>query len=155
MADLVNERVAAEGEGEHATVASLAELYDHLQRCDPATDIVVVEDVDDRVTGYARVFWGDVHESPHVLRRLRSHLVGGRVARANWSPGAYGGAASSPPSPTHADHPHRRIETWANEGGERQAVVEAAGFEASAWSAYLDPSAPREPFRTGGCPTAS
>ena len=44
MTDLINARVAEEGEGEHATVASLMENYNHLQNCDVATDMIVAED---------------------------------------------------------------------------------------------------------------
>jgi hypothetical protein len=36
MAAVINARIAAEGEGEHTTVASLAEVYNNLTRCDPA-----------------------------------------------------------------------------------------------------------------------
>ena len=44
MVDVWNERVNAEGEGIWATLEWFAEGYDHLVRCDPATDIVVAED---------------------------------------------------------------------------------------------------------------
>src|SRR5918995_4856686 len=62
IAALINERVAEYGEGEHATATSVAERYDHLQRCDPATDVLMVDAPDGRLVAYARVFWDDVSE---------------------------------------------------------------------------------------------
>ena len=53
IAALINERVAEHGAGEHATTASVAERYDHLQRCDPATDVRLVDAPDGRIVAFA------------------------------------------------------------------------------------------------------
>jgi ribosomal protein S18 acetylase RimI-like enzyme len=61
MAALRNARVRADGHGEVTTLESITEAYSHLQRCDPESDLVVVE-YDGDVVGYARTTWGDSDE---------------------------------------------------------------------------------------------
>ena len=62
MADVINARISAEGDGEQTTEASIAGQYDHLQRCDPLTDIIVAEDSGGALVGYARTTWNDVRD---------------------------------------------------------------------------------------------
>ena len=60
MAALINARDERDGiGGEHVTVEAMADQYDHLQRCDPDTDLVVAESAHGGVVGYARVQWDD------------------------------------------------------------------------------------------------
>jgi ribosomal protein S18 acetylase RimI-like enzyme len=59
MAALRNARIKRDGQGEFTTVASMAEQYTHLQRCDADTDIVIAED-GGVIVGYARTMWDDV-----------------------------------------------------------------------------------------------
>ena len=40
------------------TAEALASAYDHLERCDPARDLLVAE-VDGMPVAYSRVFWDD------------------------------------------------------------------------------------------------
>ncbi len=60
MAALINARDERDGiGGEHVTAEAMADQYDHLQRSDPDTDLVVVEAGDGVIVGYARVQWDD------------------------------------------------------------------------------------------------
>lgn len=61
MAALRNIRMEADGTEDVTTVEGLAQQYEHLQRCDPERDILLVEDADTLV-GYARTTWDDVIE---------------------------------------------------------------------------------------------
>jgi len=134
MADVINARVVEEGEGEHATVASLVENYDHLKNCDVATDMVVAEDESGRVVGYARTFWADVGEgyrSYYAAFEALAEVDGLGRDMAEWAVSRAEAIAA-----TH-DHPDRRIVTWANETGSRAKVVAALGYEAFSWSAYM------------------
>ena len=134
FADVINARVAEEGEGEHATVTSLAEQYDHLQRCDPGTDIAVAEDASGAVVGYARVFWDDVSEgyrAYYIAFEALSAVEGLAGRMLDWGIGRATDIAGG------HDHPDRRLETWANDGGSRQAQVTAAGFTPFSWSAFM------------------
>lgn len=62
MADVRNRVASHRQAGEFVTAQSMGEVYDHLQRCDPRTDIVMAER-HGAVVGYARVEWHDVVES--------------------------------------------------------------------------------------------
>ena len=54
-------RVLRDGHGEYTRVSAMEEQYSHLQRCDPATDIIVAERAGE-VVGYARTMWDDTIE---------------------------------------------------------------------------------------------
>ena len=51
----------ADGEIEPLDLAGMRATYAHLERCDPARDILVVE-LRDEIVGYARVQWGDAND---------------------------------------------------------------------------------------------
>ncbi len=134
MADLINARVVEEGEGEHATIASLVENYDHVQNCDLATDMVVAEDESGRIVGYARTFWADVSEGYrfyYVAFEAFAEIDGLGRDMVEW--GINRAEAIAAPH----DHPDRRIVLWANEAGTRAKVVGALGYEPFSWSAYM------------------
>jgi hypothetical protein len=60
IAAVRNRQIDFEGEGVYTTVEAVAESFDHLQRCDPASDIIVAADVDGAMVGYAQTTWADV-----------------------------------------------------------------------------------------------
>jgi GNAT superfamily N-acetyltransferase len=62
MTAAANRQVDRDGDGEYLTVAGMAAQYEHLQRCDPDRDIVVADDPDGAVVGYARTMWEDLAE---------------------------------------------------------------------------------------------
>lgn len=51
-----------DGEIETMSYGAMRAWYEHLERCDPATDLAVVE-LGDRVVGYARVEWQDTNDA--------------------------------------------------------------------------------------------
>ena len=51
----------ADGEIERHSFQGFANYYRHLERCDPARDLVLAE-IDDRLVGYARVEWNDSND---------------------------------------------------------------------------------------------
>jgi ribosomal protein S18 acetylase RimI-like enzyme len=64
MAGLVNNWHEAIGLLEHATVADVNNSYAHLNNCDPAADMVMVDGPDGTLAGYIRVEWADVAGEP-------------------------------------------------------------------------------------------
>lgn len=135
MADVINARVAEEGEGEHSTVASLAEIYDHLQRCNPADDIRVAVGPDGATAGYVRVLWNDVSDGTRDFVIVFEAL--GTVDGLGRQLLAWGIERATAVAVAH-DHPARRIVAFANDGGRHQALVEdTGGFEAFGWSAFM------------------
>lgn len=134
MVALINAGVAADGEGEYATVASVAEQYDHLRNCDPAVDIVVATDRTGEIVGYARAFWLDVDEGYRVYSiafNARPDVDGLAGSMLDW-----GVARANELAATH-DHPDRRLAAGANVATERARLLESRGFHAEAWSAVM------------------
>ncbi len=64
MAGVLNRWNAAIGLPEHVTTASIDTSYAHLDNCDPASDMVMVEAADGTLAGYVRVEWADVPAEP-------------------------------------------------------------------------------------------
>lgn len=60
MASLLNRWYRAIGTGEVATVEDLDHNYAHLENCDPAVDMVMVEDRSGSLVGYTRTDWWQV-----------------------------------------------------------------------------------------------
>ena len=133
MADVINARISAEGDGEHTTEASMAEQYDHLQRCDPITDIVVAEDAGELV-GYARTTWSDVRDGYReywVVHEARDDVPVAHRLLFDWA------VARATAIAADHDHPRRRLRAFAAVGGRRHELLTAAGFEPIGFSANM------------------
>jgi mycothiol synthase len=61
MFEAVHQAHLADGEIEPLELAGMRAEYEHLERSDPARDILVVE-LGDEIVGYARVQWGDASD---------------------------------------------------------------------------------------------
>jgi mycothiol synthase len=61
MFEAVRQARLADGEIEPLELAGMRAEYEHLERSDPARDILVVE-LGDEIVGYARVQWGDAND---------------------------------------------------------------------------------------------
>lgn len=134
MCDLINARVIAEGEGEPTTLEAITGMYDHLEHCDPATDIVVAVDADDRVVGYARTCWFDMvdgHRSYHVIFEGADGHPGCEGQLLDWSLSRGAEVAAD------HDHPDRRFDAMAADGSPRAAALGDRGFVPYAWSAMM------------------
>ena len=75
----------ADGEIERNSLQGFTTYYRHLERCDPARDLIVAE-VDDRVVAYARVEWNDSNDGErwyeatcHVHPEWRRQGLGSRL----------------------------------------------------------------------------
>jgi len=74
----------AAGEIEPIDIDSMKAQYEHLERCDPATDLVVVE-LDGVIAGYARVEWDDTESGERFydgVMLLAPSLADPRIRRA-------------------------------------------------------------------------
>jgi mycothiol synthase len=134
MADVINARISAEGDGEHTTEASLAGQYDHLQRCDPLTDIVVAENADGDLVGYARTTWADVRDGYRefwVVHEAWDELPAAHRLLLDWAVARATAIASG------HDHPRKRLRAFAVVGGRRHGLLTAAGFEPIGLSADM------------------
>jgi mycothiol synthase len=125
MVGVWNLRVAAEGEGLWATTEWFAEAYDHLVRCDPATDIVVAEDGSGSVVGYARASWDDVAAGyrAYPLAFIGDDRIDGLEARLlDWA------AARATAIAAEHEVPDHRLDADATDGTARQALLLERGF---------------------------
>jgi mycothiol synthase len=134
MAEVINARISAEGDGEHVTEASIAEQYDHLQRSDPLADIVVAEDATGGVVGYARTAWSDVrdgHREFWVVNEALDHVSGAHQLIFDWV------IARATALAAEHDHPRKRLRAFAAVGGRRHELLTAAGFQPIGFSANM------------------
>lgn len=69
IAAIINASAKAEGLDYTSTVEDVAQNYEHLTNCDPATDIVMVE-VDRHTIGYNRVTWWQEENGPRVFATI-------------------------------------------------------------------------------------
>jgi len=66
MVNLLNRWDRTAGIDDISTVEETDNSYAHLERCDPATDMVMVESEDGRLAGYTRVTWWQVEDGERV-----------------------------------------------------------------------------------------
>jgi mycothiol synthase len=134
MAEVINARISAEGDGEHVTEASMADQYDHLQRTDPLTDIVVAESSNGEVVGYARTAWSDVrdgHREFWIVNEALDTVPGAEQLLFDWV------IARATALAADHDHPHKRLRAFAAIGGVRHDLLTGAGFEPIGFSANM------------------
>jgi mycothiol synthase len=134
MADVINARISAEGDGEQTTEASMAGQYDHLQRCDPLTDIIVAQGSGGDVVGYARTTWNDVRDGYRefwVVYEARDDVPGAHRLLFDWA------VARATAIAADHDHPRKRLRAFAAVGGRRFEVLTEAGFEPIGFSADM------------------
>jgi ribosomal protein S18 acetylase RimI-like enzyme len=73
MSVMINRWCRAAGIDDVTSVEDLDHNYAHLENCDPAVDMVMVVDSDDRVVGYTRIDWWQVVDGE------RKYAVFGKV----------------------------------------------------------------------------
>lgn len=133
MVAVINAARAADGLEDRATVAEMAQQYEHLQRCDPATDIAIVES-EGEVIGYARTTWDDVSEGYRAYWVVvEAHPDRPELAEVlfDWVEARAGEvAASHPPG-------DKRLAGWAAEDSTRSALFRSRGYEAVRFGAEM------------------
>lgn len=126
LAAVINTRMDAEGGENHTTVGELAQQYEHLTNCDPATDILLAEK-DGIIVGYARTTWQDVAEGYRqywVVAESRPDHPGLLNDLYDWVEArAMEVAASHPPG-------EKYLVMWTDEVMSRAGVLRSRGYTA-------------------------
>ncbi|NND76142.1 MAG: GNAT family N-acetyltransferase [Ilumatobacter sp.] len=139
MADVLASYREHHGDPEYPTVEQLDVGYAHLQDCDPATDIAILEH-DGAVVGYSRVSWEDLGTGvrdcvvfaptlpDHLSRPLFDPIVGAQEAHMR----SWADAADVARYRAYASHPGQDEEPT----GEA-AWLEQLGYTPTEWEASL------------------
>lgn len=133
MVDVINAVRRRDGADEVATVPDMAQQYEHLQRCDPATDILVAE-ADATIVGYARTVWEDVSEGYRVYWTVvEAHPDHPEVEDwlFDWVEGRAVANASTHPAGD------KRLANWADESTPRAKILRERGYVAVRYGATL------------------
>jgi mycothiol synthase len=137
LARIITAHSKGEGDDRVETAAGIASGYDHLENCDPALDLVVVE-VDGTPVGYTRVSWEQEADGPRVYRMFcfldPEHMGRGiGTALVEWDMTRLREIAAE-----HVDAPEKFFETWLNDSNvAAAALVRGAGFEPITYSATM------------------
>ena len=133
MAAVANASALAQGSEDTVTVASMAQQYEHLARCDPEKDILVVER-EGQIVGYARTAWEDVAEG------YRSYWIvaAGDPRFPDLEADLYEWAEDRARQ-NAANHPsgEKRIEAFADETTEKAAMLRRRGYTTVRYAATL------------------
>ena len=89
LARIITANAKGEGDDRVETAEGIASGYDHLDRCDPARDLLVAE-ADGAPVAYCRVWWDQEPDGPRVYRQVcfSDPAAGGRgigAALFEWS----------------------------------------------------------------------
>jgi mycothiol synthase len=137
LARIITAHARGEGDDRVETAEGIASGYEHLENCDPAHDLVVVE-VDGRPVGYTRVFWEQEAGGPRVYRMfcfLDPAYQGRGIGSAlvEWDMSRLREIAAE-----HRDAPEKLFETWVNDTNvTATALIRGAGFEPITYSATM------------------
>lgn len=133
MVDVINAVAERDGRDDRTTVPEMAQSYEHLQRCDPATDILVVEDPSG-IVGYARTVWDERSEG----YRAYWVVVEAHPDHPDIEEGLFDWAEARAQE-VAAGHPDgaKRLSAWADEASPRAAGLRRRGFEAVRFGATL------------------
>jgi mycothiol synthase len=136
LARIITASARGEGDDRVETAEAIASAYDHLERCDPARDLLVAE-VDGTAVGYSRVFWDQELDGPRVYKQacFLDPAFGGRGiggAMLSWNEIRLREiAAGHEPAESF-------LEAWVGDGNEAAtALVRAAGYEAVTYMAEM------------------
>lgn len=136
LARIITASAHGEGDDRVETAEAIASGYDHLERCDPARDLLVAE-VDGTPVGYSRVFWDQEIDGPRVYKQVcfLDPEFGGRGiggALLAWNEARLRDiAANHEPAESF-------LEAWAADANEAAtALVRAAGYEPVTYMAEM------------------
>ncbi len=137
LARIITASARGEGDDRVETAESLASAYEHLDRCDPTLDLLVV-DAGGLPIAYSRVWWDQEADGPLVYRQacFLDPEFGGRGiggAMLAWNEARLGEIAAG-----HEETPGRVIEAWS---GDRNlaatALIRGAGYEPVTYMAEM------------------
>ena len=133
---IINAWARGEGDQRFDTVEGITAGYAHLERCDPATDILLAE-ADGIPVAYSRVWWDQEADGPRVYKQVcfldpayGGRGVGTRLLR--WNEARLREIAAE------HDVPGSLLEAWANDANEAaRALLRDAGYEPITYSAEM------------------
>ncbi|HEX2152654.1 MAG TPA: GNAT family N-acetyltransferase [Acidimicrobiia bacterium] len=133
MVEVINRRMDHDGGEDHASVEDMAQQYEHLQRCDPSTDISIVEQ-DGTIVGYARTTWEDTSEGYRAYWVVAQSLPGHDDVLHDlydW--------VESRATEIAASHPagEKQLMTWADQATPRGELLRKRGYEVCRFGATL------------------
>jgi mycothiol synthase len=136
LARIITASAQGEGDDRVETAEGIASGYDHLDRCDPARDLLVAE-IDGRPVGYSRVWWDQEADGPRIYRQVcfLDPDYGGRgigSALFAWNDARLREIA--------AEHevPEKLIEAWSGDrNAGATALIRAAGYEPVTYMAEM------------------
>jgi mycothiol synthase len=137
LARIITAHSKGEGDDRVETAEGIASGYDHLENCDPARDLVVVE-VEGIPVAYTRVSWEQEADGPRVYRMfcfVDPEYMGRGIGTAlvAWDMARLREIAAE-----HDDAPEKLFETWLNDGNvAAAALIRGAGFEPITYSATM------------------
>lgn len=134
MAAVRNARASHDGSEDFVTVEELASSYQHLQRCDPDTDIRILENAG-TIVAYARTTWDDVAEGPRVfwvVAEAMPSLASLEYELFTWAEARAAEIAATQPRVADV-----RLRAWADESTPRAAALSARGYRAIRYGATL------------------
>lgn len=133
---VINAASRGEGDDRVETLEGITVAYENLERCDPARDLLVVEQ-DDVPVAYSRVYWDQHLEGPLVFGHVCfvDPAVGGRgigTTLFEWNEKRLREIAEG------LDAPEKVFEVWADDRNvAATALVRAAGYEADTYAAEM------------------
>jgi GNAT superfamily N-acetyltransferase len=136
LARLITASARGDGDDRVETVEAIASGYDHLERCDPARDLLVAE-VDGTPVAYSRVFWDQELDGPRIYKQVcfLDPAFGGRgigTAMLAWNERRLREIAAEH-EPTESF-----LEAWAADANPAgTALLRAAGYEPVTYMAEM------------------
>jgi mycothiol synthase len=137
FARIITACARGEGDDRVETAEGIAAGYAHLERCDPARDLRVVE-VDGRAVAYSRVWWDQEPDGPRVYRHvcfvdpahgrrgIGAALFGWNESRLRDIAGGHDGVQET------------LLEVWSNDRNEgATALARAFGYEPITYAAEM------------------
>ncbi len=127
MYEVVMASMTADGLEEYETFEDFKAGYEHLVRCDPEKDILIVEN-DGRVIGYTRVYWNDVKEGYLRYQHLSNLLPewrkdGLRKRMLEWNEERIKDIATS-----HDPEREKKMSVWAMEESSENEIYKEMGY---------------------------
>jgi len=124
----------ADGGIQRLDLDEMRNVYTHLERTDPATDILIAED-ESRIVGYARVEWDDTNDGERIYDAIilvhpEVRAVGVQRAFLTWSERRRRAIAAGHAAAGEAPDRPRFLTAFVNDDDEAMNVlVRAAGYE--------------------------
>jgi len=136
LARIITASAKGEGNDRVETAEGIASGYEHLDRCDPKRDLLVVE-VDGRPIAYSRVWWDQEADGPLIYRQVcfLDPAVGGcgiGSALFVWNEERLREIAAE------HDAPDKVLEAWVNDRNTAAtALIRGAAFEPVTYAAEM------------------